>query len=374
VALITTSKVNKNKARPGKAADFPWSNTSNGTELPAFGPYDIKEQGGARFRPGQDSLYLYAIGSSSIVWMTWVEQLHLYLKRLGYTVGVVPAKTKARFHPKTVPTCDDTKYFEPLETARFGRIGWGSWDFAYEGWGDCKDGFRSVNNVSVKCQHGPGCHFSPNPYPLSRIAEDAGKSNVTVLTTWFNDDQQGWSHFKCFNGTKVNGLETANISIINLVRTIRSIHEANPDTWVLVMSKYPQCYLHDSQRWFKTLNSRVKEAVEKEPRALFVDYFMPPDNVAQMYQIAHRGHPNCRGSKVMAHAVIRRLYEAKVISRSLDFQPKEATNRNCSTLLGAACHSSYLCWVEPENGTCAPYGPGSSHWHWVHDKEDDKTN
>lgn len=344
--------------------DIFWTNVSNGTKLPPYGPYDYKEQKGAAISPGDD-IYLYAIGSSSIVWMTWIDQLHLYLKRLGYKTPTVNADTKTRYTAKTVPTCDDSEWFEPLKTARFGRIGWGSWDFAYEGWEGCEDGFREVNNVSIKCQHGPGCHFSKNPYPLSKMAGNAAKSNVTLLTTWFNDDQQGWSQFKCFNHTRVNGLETANISITNLLRTVRSIHRANPETWVLVLSKYPQVYLHVSPGWFRALNLRVKEAVEKEPRTLFVDYYMPPDYVSDMYQVAHRGHPNCQGSKVMAYAVIRRLYEAQVISRSIDFRPKQLANGNCSTLLNADCHSSVLCWVEPVEGTCAAYSKGTDHWHWV---------
>jgi hypothetical protein len=291
----------------------------------------------------------------------------LDLKRLGYNIPLVPSILSDRVSAKSVPKCADSRYFEPLQTARFGRIGWSSWDFAFEGWEGCStEGFRSIDGHPVKCQHGPGCHYSKEPFRLSQLAEDASQSNVTLITTWFNDDQQGWSKYKCFNRTYIDRIGTAGLSIHSLLRTVRAIHARNPNVWAVVLAKYPQCYQHTSSKTFQRLNSLVKSALETEPRTLFVEYFMPPDYATPVpvYQDAHRGHPNCQGSKVMVHAILRRLYSAGVLGRSLALIERGEVNPFCSALKGPACHSSALCWVDPA-GVCSPYGPGSKAFHTV---------
>lgn len=334
-----------------------------GTEAPLFGPNEIVEQTGAHLQIGE-SIWLYAVGSSSLVWMTWVDQLHLALRRLGYKVPVVPANRTPEFYPRQVPKCDDTKYFQHLKTSRFGRIGWSSWDFALEGWEGCgADGFRMIRDLRVKCQHGAGCSFSKNPVRVSDIAQDASKSNITLVATWFNDDQHWSTHFKCFDGQKKDWKDIAPITLHCLLRTVRAIHAHNPHTWILIMAKYPETYKHMTYQFILDYNAEVKKAVEKEPKTFFVDFYMPNDEEGDFYQSpAHGGHPNCRGSKIMTYAVIDRLYQEGIISRSIRLvkpQKKDVLNGNCSALGIAACHTSALCWMEPGTQRCVPYGAGS---------------
>mmetsp|Transcript_9117 Transcript_9117/g.26935 ORF Transcript_9117/g.26935 Transcript_9117/m.26935 type:complete len:468 (+) Transcript_9117:64-1467(+) len=332
-------------------------------DAPLLGPSEFVEQTQAHMKVGS-TLWLYAVGSSSLVWMTWVDQIHLALRRLGYTVPSVPARWKPEFHPRVVPQCDDTKYFQHLKTSRFGRIGWSSWDFALNGWEGCgKDGFRMVGNLRVKCQHGAGCAFSKNPTNVSDIAYDASLSNITLIATWYNDDQHWSTHFKCFNGQRTNWHQMAPISIHCLQRMVQKIHEMNPHTWIVIMAKYPETYKHRTEQFILDYNAQVKEAMEREARTLFVDFYMPSEDEGDFYQSAqHGGHPNCRGSQIMAHAALDRLYKAKVLARSLRLLPVSKARLladNCSALGAAACHTSAVCWMDPARGACRPYQAGT---------------
>lgn len=49
---------------------------------------------------------------------------------------------------------------------------------------------------------------------------------------------------------------------------------------------------------------------------------------------AHHGHPNCRGSKVIAHALLYKLFEEKVLARSLQIS-------NASNEYGTICTSRF---------------------------------
>jgi len=335
-------------------------------KAPLFRVTEYKEQQGAAFTPG-DEIRLYGIGSSSMLWMNWLEELHLVLSRLGYRLPAVDAKVKPEFHPRSVQTCDDSMYFEHLRTARFARIGWCSWDFAFEGWNDCgNDGYRVIGGQRVKCQHGPGCGYSKHPAYASKFAEDAARSDITLVATWFNDDQQRWSKYKCFEGHTIEKVASTALSIPSLLQTVRAIHAANPKVWVVVLGKYPQVWGHYTYGWFTEVNRVVREALASEPRTLFIDYYMPPDNVTHMYQQAHPGHPNCRGSRLITMAVLRRLYEEKIIGRSLLL--KEPTEKNlvhhsCKTLTSEECHTSVTCWVDPADNMCKEYSKGSSTAH-----------
>mmetsp|Transcript_9738 Transcript_9738/g.27330 ORF Transcript_9738/g.27330 Transcript_9738/m.27330 type:complete len:912 (-) Transcript_9738:209-2944(-) len=332
-----------------------------------FSDEETLSQGGAPLNPG-DNVWIYSVGSSNVVWMTWLDQLHLYLQRLGFRLPIVAAKTSPRYYATSVPMCDDTKHFEFLKTARFGRIGWSSWDFAYEGWDDCKDGVRQVLNYTIKCQHGPGCHYSKLPLRVSWIAKDASKSNITLLATWFNDYEQHWSNFKCFGGKKLSHFEISQVTIINLKRTVRAIHALNPNVWVLVMAKYSELYHHVNAPWMREVNTIVKNSIEQEPRTLFVDFEIPDETVAEMFQTAHKGHPNCRGSKIMAQAAMQKLYDARVIGKTINIQAptqERQANRNCQTLNVSACHTSALCWVDLNSKQCMPYSAGTNWSHTV---------
>merc|ERR1712113_548291 len=86
------------------------------------------------------------------------------------------------------------------------------------------------------------------------------------------------------------------------------------------------------------------------------------------YQVAHSGHPNCRGSQVMAYAAIDRLYKAKVLARTISLiepETENIVNSNCKNLSRAACHTSAMCWVDPQDKLCKTYGPGTWNYHTV---------
>jgi len=267
-----------------------------------------------------------------------------------------------------VPTCADTHYFKKLETARFGRIGWDSWDFAYDDNTDCNEkGFRIIGGVNVRCKHGMSCTDDKDPVRVSDIAEDASHSQITVLSTFYNDNKQMWSHFACFGGEKLVKDEVSIIAVPSLLRTIRAIHAKNPKVWILVMGKYPPVdnsnkgICEPCMGWLGKLNAKIKAGLKDEPRTLFVDYEFPSNDV-EIYQEAHWGHTNCRGSKLMANAVIDTLYQHKVLTRSINLVHPLNHNiakSSCSSLSLRACHTTALCWVHPEERTCQPYDVGS---------------
>jgi len=155
----------------------------------------------------------------------------------------------------------------------------------------------------------------------------------------------------------------APISIHCLLRVIRKIHEVNPHTWIVIMGKYPETYRHKTFQFILDYNAQVKKATEREPRTLFVDFYMPNDEEGEFYQSpAHGGHPNCRGSQILAHAVLDRLFKAKVLARGLRLLPLSKESllaNNCDTLNASACHTSGLCWVDPADGACKPYEAGT---------------
>jgi len=341
--------------------------TAGALAIPLLNNSEHVDQEEAEIQVG-GSVRLFALGASSMLWMTWVEQLHFYLLRLGYKVPLVDARMKPEDHPRSVQTCDNSAYFDRLETARFARIGWCSWDFAYEGWSGCnKDGYRIIGGHRVRCQHGPGCNHSVTGTWASEIAEDTARSDIALVATWFNDDQQKWSDYNCFYGKQIDHLEAArSLSVPSLLGTVRSIHARSPRVWVVVMAKYPQVPGHWTTQWLKEVNAVVKNALSNEPRTLFVEYIMPPDAHAHMYQTTHAGHPNCRGSKLMAQAVLRTLFSAKVLARGLRLRepvPSNIVNFNCSSLRSEACHTSAVCWLDPADAQCKPYGGGSRSVH-----------
>jgi len=225
-----------------------------------------------------------------------------------------------------------------------------------------------IEGHRIKCQHGAGCAFSREPVFASNIAEDAARSNITLIATWFNDDQQWSSKYKCFNGQKHSQHQLGTVTINCLLRTVRSIHAKNPSTWVVIMGKYPQTFHHITYKYLSLLNARIRSVVETEPRTLFVDYYMPNQDEGDFFQEAHSGHPNCRGSRIMAHAVLKRLYEERVLSRGLritSLDKKRLLNASCDTMNAGECHSSGLCWVDPTDRKCKMYSPGSKHFHTV---------
>lgn len=345
----------------------PWASL----ESEPFNASEVVEQDDAVVQPGEQ-LRLYAVGASNVLWMTWLDQLHLFLSRLGYETPLVPATAMAQVYPTSVQTCSDSDYFAHLKTTRLGKIGWNSWDFAYDDWSDCDaEGYRNISTVKVKCELGEGCTSGRDSLVrVQDIAKDASLSNVTLVSTWLNDNKQFQTHFQCFNGERIIRQNVSIVIIPTLLRLIRAIHSINPDVWVLIMSKYPPTWggkvMDETVAWVGELNARIKDVVEQEPRTLFVDYHMPGHGL-EMYQTgkAHYGHPNCRGSKLMAQAVLQRLWTAKVLGRTLALEDPRTNvaNPNCSRLTGAVCHTSALCWVDQHDGVCKPYSPGSNSFH-----------
>jgi len=215
----------------------------------------------------------------------------------------------------------------------------------------------------VKCSVGPGCLGGNFLIRASDIARDAGASNITVITTWYNDHKAFLTKWACFDGEKLSQAQTEEVTTPSLRRLVQAIHAENPDVWILVMGLYPPTLryrvVESEVPWIRELNIKVKEAIEREPKTLFVDYEMPGGGL-EMYDRMHYGHPNCRGSKVMVHATLQRLYKAKVLGRSLKFvnQKVNHVNPNCSSLEGAACSTSVMCWVDPSDHVCKPYSTG----------------
>jgi len=327
-------------------------------------PNEFVEQVDAHFGVGAD-IRLYGIGASSLSSMPWLDQLHFNLRMLGYTLPVVSANRTPEFHPRMSPVCDDTPYYHKLPTARFARAGWSSWEFAQDGWQGCgEDGFLDlIDNVRVRCQHGPGCAFSKQPLHVSDLAQDAALSNITVLATWQNDDQHWKTHYACFDGVKRSWKDMMLISTSMLLKTIRAIHNQNPEVWIVVLGKYPWTFKHKTFDFIMSYNQEVREAIEKEPRTLFVDFYIPNDDEGKFYQsLVRGGQLNCRGSMILVHATLARLYRAKVLQRTFRLAPPSKgalLNSQCAKLSIAECHSSALCWLNPANHSCSSYGPGA---------------
>jgi len=308
------------------------------------------------------------VGSSNILWMTWVDQLHLYLASLGYRLPSVNTTTPAAFHPLIVQTCDDTNYFKGLQTARIGRIGWHSWDFAFSSMDGCgPNHFRGIGIHSVSCLAGGGkhpCMQVPPDVGLADIVEDASRSDITLVSTWFNDKNVK-AMTSCVNGESMSYVKIiTDVTVPCILRTVDAIHARNPRVWILILAKYPvqagAGVEKKSLGWIGDLNAALKAGLEKKTRVLFVDYSFPPD--VMTYQIGKNwGHPNCRGSRIIAHAVIQRLFGANIIQRGLGPAPHEGhdTLKSCERRSLAACHSSALCWVDPKAGRCKFYSPGS---------------
>merc|ERR1712157_104439 len=101
---------------------------------------------------------------------------------------------------------------------------------------------------------------------------------------------------------------------------------------------------------------------------LFIEYDQPhPGNwkAWELWQKAHPNHPNCRGSKLMAHSILERLYKEKILARTIKLvdKAKNVAARNCEDLAGAVCHTSVLCWEDPDDKKCKPYSGGSLHYY-----------
>jgi len=324
---------------------------------------DVPENGKIRF---------YTIGSSNVVWETWPDQLHAMLNRLGYRVAgdhgqEGELEVAAMKQPKNVPICDDAYLYAHLTTPRVGRVGWSSWGFAYESKDDCgEDGFRRIAGHNVSCTNSWACdHAGQTPQTLvrpSQVAKEAQSSQVVLLSNWINDSRQHFAQNKCFGGENIDTVATTNITAESLRRLIRAIHARNPNAKVLVMARYPGAAgvfvnAGDEAR-ISAINAEVERMLTAtEPNTIFVNYAFPRG--PEMFQTKNFGHPNCRGDKVMATAVVEALFRHKIISKAFALGDPELClgSGDCASLGASCCQRSALCHVAT-NFSCVPYGPG----------------
>jgi hypothetical protein len=308
--------------------------------------------------------------------MTWVQQLHLELSRLGYRLPLLNVSVES--DDPRYPVCDDSRWFSRLKTSHVGKVGYSSWDFAYDDWSGCVQrgnaSYRSINGVSLRCGIGHDCEdtTAPASVRLSDVVTAASGADVVILSHWFNDHKGPTTDppFKCFDGERIEKEDTARIAIPHIVKLVQAIRSVTNSTWIAIMREYPTTrdfrVQDEAVGWVDRLNSGVEAAITRQPRTIFVDYPMPSG--VELYQRANYGHPNCRGSRLMAHGAVQALFRAKVIARALEpaTDPEASvTDSNCSQLIGgtAECHSSAVCWTDPLEGVCKEYGVGSNEWY-----------
>uniref|UniRef100_A0A7S2PAU3 Uncharacterized protein n=1 Tax=Zooxanthella nutricula TaxID=1333877 RepID=A0A7S2PAU3_9DINO len=344
------------------------------------GRFAVVEQQGARI-PAGGEVRLYFVGSSNVAWQTWPDQLHMYLSELGYTL---PTEAYAHANLLTAsdlaPKCDDQADFQSLQTPRIGYAGWGSWNFAFDSDDDCAATpyqghasgvypFRTIAGHAVSCLSGWGCkpdkeeaHQRVRP---AAVAEDAKHADVVLLSHWINDFKQQYSGYSCFNSTKFDSLTIVDITVEDVRRLIRAVHKVNPSALVLVLALRPEAsgprVVPEARAKVAAINGKIKDGVQEEPNTAFVD-FRIPDGI-DMFQTAHPGHLNCRGDRLMAHSVLKALYERRVIANSLAPLPagEVATcqvESNCAGITDQACCQAAASCRVARSGKCVPYGPG----------------
>lgn len=101
----------------------------------------------------------------------------------------------------------------------------------------------------------------------------------------------------------------------------------------------------------------MRQAIQGEPNTFFVDFSFPLK--LPMFQTLSLFHPNCRGDKVMATAVLETLFQRKLLSRGLALGTPEAClgASQCSSLEAPCCQRAAQCYLA-SNSSCMPYGPG----------------
>eukprot|EP00928_Gymnodinium_smaydae_P080935 TRINITY_DN64534_c0_g1_i1.p1 TRINITY_DN64534_c0_g1~~TRINITY_DN64534_c0_g1_i1.p1 ORF type:complete len:423 (-),score=35.87 TRINITY_DN64534_c0_g1_i1:118-1314(-) len=333
------------------------------------------------------NLKLYVLGSSNAVWQTWPDQVHLMMKRLGYRTSAINGSSELATmqHPcwnnrrkacgeSSAPICDDHDFYRHMRTPRLGNVGWSSWGYAFENTDDCtEDGYRKILGHNVSCVNAWNCN--PNygteiKYAkLSSVVEDASQSHITLISNWVNDAKQHYTKPKniCYKEETIDPLNTPNITVFTLRRLIRAIHNKNPTVIVAVLATYPDSFngttyvdKHTLPRVIK-LNAKVKHGLRKEPNTVFVNYPFPQN--LDVLQTRNRGHPNCRGDKVMATAIVDTLYSRGYLGRGLP--ERETSDRSvcedasdCSSLGPGCCQFNPRCQISAHDSTCTAYGPG----------------
>lgn len=288
----------KSDIKSSNAPDAPTTGNSPDAPVSKYKPVpdhspDVRflEQEDAMFAVGAE-LGLYFVGSSNAAWQTWPDQVHHMLDDLGYqTPPIAASHPDVSMHPSHALVCDDSSELDVLETPRIGKVGWSSWGFAFENKDDCdEEGFRDIVGHRVGCTNAWACNpdwcCGNGTMPLirpSEIADDAAKSQLTVLSNWMNDGRQNRAENVCFDGEDIDPVATPEITVHNLKVLIRGIHQRNPAVVIVVLALYPDmdAYHHDgtvdesSLPRVAAINHAVAEGLADEPNTIFVDYALP---------------------------------------------------------------------------------------------------
>mmetsp|Transcript_143393 Transcript_143393/g.357250 ORF Transcript_143393/g.357250 Transcript_143393/m.357250 type:complete len:374 (+) Transcript_143393:81-1202(+) len=340
---------------------------TNGTDIHALvGGMAAVEQEGANIQVG-GTVRLFAVGSSNLLWETWAEQLHVLLSRLGYQTPLVqPGSIPNVTRPLTSAVCDDGEEFADVHTLRVGKPGWSSWGFAYESTNEdaCFDGYRHVLGHRLSCTNGWFCRPElTGPDKLVRpsdLAAAAKNADVVLLSSWVNDLPATMPGSLCFNGESVSFEEIAAITVFHLTQLIWRINSENAGVVFVVMAKYPGAAGKVVGSDYSALNAAVRKGLADfslSSKIIFADFSFPRD--ADMFLLKRSGHPNCRGDKVMAMAVVEALFRAKVLARGVAMESADEclAKSTCKELSLPCCQRSAFC--TSQNGTCMPYSAGS---------------
>mmetsp|Transcript_118844 Transcript_118844/g.296387 ORF Transcript_118844/g.296387 Transcript_118844/m.296387 type:complete len:369 (-) Transcript_118844:411-1517(-) len=312
--------------------------------------------------PVGGAVRLLAIGSSNALWETWIDQLHMLLSMLGYQTPLVEPKALRNVtRPIATATCDDGAELADLHTLRVGKPGWSSWGFAFDSTDDCDaQGYRTVLGRSMSCTNGWMCRpeyagrdVLIRPSDVAYAAKDA---DVIVLSNWVNDVPATMSCSLCFNGEPVSHEEIVALTTHSLKLLSQRIYVANPNATVVVMAKYPGAAGTVVGSDPSGMNSAVRKGLEHEPNVVFADFSFPRG--FDMYLATRSGHPNCRGDKIMANAVVEALFAAKILARGVAMGSADEclAQSTCDGLTLPCCQRSALC--TPKGGSCVPYSGG----------------
>jgi hypothetical protein len=293
-------------------------------------------------RAAPPRLRLLAVGTSNILWSTWVDQLAKELTTLGYSLDVGDGASTSEVSAR----CDDELV---IPTLRVGRPGWYSWGFAFD---DCQD-VVSLAGIAVRCGDGWRCSRDEPATRIgpSRIAQLAKGADVLLLSMWQNDV---WSRNACYNSS----LHYEVLSVQAIEKLILEVSRENPRLLFLVMARYPYANRQRVSVSSQRENAYVRIGLLHLPRVYFVDYDFPPDEDFYFEDIS--GHPNCRGGRLMALAALKTLSEAGVVPLAVPPGAPDAPlyiKSKCSRLPLSLCRWSPMCFVD---GDCRPYSQGQA--------------
>ena len=293
-------------------------------------------------RAAAPRLRLLAVGTSNILWSTWVDQLAKELTTLGYHLDSGSDASTSEVSAR----CDDALV---VPTPRLGRPGWYSWGFAFD---DCRD-VVSLAGVEVKCGDGWRCRRDEPSTRLgpARIAQLARGADVLLLSMWQNDV---WSRNACYNSS----LHYEVLTVRAIEKVVVEVSKENPQLIFLVMARYPYANGQRVSVSSQRENAYVRLGLLHLPRVFFVDYDFPRD--VDFYFEDISGHPNCRGGRLMALAALKVLSQAGVIPLAVPPGAPDAPlyiHSKCSKLSLELCRWSPMCFVD---GDCRPYSLGKA--------------